>query len=81
MTDPIALARARLVLVDYQERLLPAIHDGGTVLAEAVRLAGIGRALGVPVVGTEQNPAGLGGTAPALRPLLGEVVTKVHFDA
>ena len=81
MTDTIALARARLVLVDYQERLLPAIHDGVTVLAEAVRLAGVARAMGVPVVGTEQNPAGLGGTAPALRPLLGEVVTKMHFDA
>jgi len=81
MTDTIALARARLVLVDYQDRLLPAIHDGGAVLAEAVRLAGIARALGVPVVGTEQNPAGLGPTAPALRSLLGEVVTKMHFDA
>ena len=81
MTDTIALARARLVLVDYQARLLPAIHDGGAVLAEAVRLAGIARALGVPVIGTEQNPAGLGPTAPALQGMLGEVVTKMHFDA
>ncbi|MET0352200.1 MAG: isochorismatase family protein [Rhizobacter sp.] len=81
MTDTIALARARLVLVDYQARLLPAIHDADTVLAEAARLAGIARALGVPVIGTEQNPTGLGHTAPALRERLDEVVSKMHFDA
>jgi len=31
--------RAVLLLIDLQQRLLPAIHDGETVLARATRLA------------------------------------------
>ena len=49
-------AESQLVLVDYQERLMPAIHEGPAVLANARRLAEIARMLDVPVWGTEQNP-------------------------
>ena len=35
--------KAVLVIVDLQDRLLPAIHDGGAVLAQNVRLARIAR--------------------------------------
>ena len=44
-----------LVLVDYQARLMPAIHDGERVVANALLLADAARLLGVPVLGTEQN--------------------------
>lgn len=71
----------QLVLVDYQQRLLPEIHEADAVLANAVRLARIAALLQVPLWATEQNPAGLGGTAEALAPLVaGRVVAKMAFD-
>ena len=70
-----------LVLVDYQQRLMPAIHGGADVLAQAVLLADIARELGIPVVGTEQNPAGLGPNAEPVRARCDQTVPKMHFDA
>jgi nicotinamidase-related amidase len=72
---------SQLVLVDYQQRLMPAIHDGGPVLANAVRLARLAGLLEVPVWGTEQNPAGLGPTVPELQPWVGKTVSKTAFSA
>jgi nicotinamidase-related amidase len=72
---------SQLVLVDYQQRLLPAIHEGELVLANAVRLARIAQMLQVPLWATEENPEGLGGTADALQPLVaGRVLAKTAFD-
>ena len=62
---------SQLVLVDYQQRLMPAIHESEAAIANAVRLARIAQLLEVPVFTTEQNPAGLGPTVEALRPLAG----------
>lgn len=53
---------AVLLLIDLQQRLMPVIHDQETVLARAVRLAEAARLMDVPVIATEQNPAGLGPT-------------------
>ncbi|MBE7368430.1 isochorismatase family protein [Ramlibacter pallidus] len=73
---------SQLVLVDYQARLLPALHEGDLVLANAVRLARIAQLLQVPLWATEENPEGLGPTADALQPLVaGRVVSKMAFDA
>ncbi len=74
-------ARCCLLLVDYQARLMPAIHDGEQVLATALRLADAARLLGVPVLGTEQNPRGLGPNVDALRQRCASTLTKMHFDA
>jgi nicotinamidase-related amidase len=72
---------SQLVLVDYQQRLLPAIHEGDQVLANAVRLARIAQLLEVPVWATEENPQGLGRTAETLQPLVaGRVLSKMEFD-
>ena len=72
---------SQLVLVDYQQRLMPAIHEAGLVLANAVRLARIAQLLQVPLWATEENPEGLGGTVEALQPLVaGRVVPKMAFD-
>jgi nicotinamidase-related amidase len=73
--------RSTLVLVDYQARLMPAIHDGERVVAEALRLAEIARLLEVPVLGTEQNPVGLGPNVEALRQHCARTLPKMHFDA
>lgn len=70
-----------LVLVDYQQRLLPAIHRGDEVVAQALRLAQVARELGLDIVGTEQNPAGLGPNTEALRALCDTTLAKMHFDA
>lgn len=73
---------SQLVLVDYQQRLLPSIPDADAVVANAVRLARIAALLQVPLWGTEQNPAGLGATVEALQPhVAGRIVPKMEFDA
>jgi nicotinamidase-related amidase len=72
---------SQLVLVDYQHKLMPAIHEGGAVLDNAVRLARIAQLLQVPVWATEENPSGLGGTVEALQPFVaGRVLPKTAFD-
>src|SRR5215208_420717 len=70
-----------VLLVDLQQRLMPAIAGGEAVVANVRRLAEAARLLGVPVVATEQNPAGLGGTIPALAALPTRRLEKRFFDA
>ncbi len=71
---------SQLVLIDFQARLLPAIHDGPAVLANARRLAQLARLVDVPVWATEQNPAKLGATDEALAPLCTRIVPKLAFS-
>ena len=70
-----------LVLVDYQQRLMPAIHDGTAVVARALQLGRIAQALDIPTLGTEQNPRGLGPNVEAVRGLCARTLPKMHFDA
>src|SRR5687767_13403275 len=69
MASPGLLDRARsvLVVVDLQEKLLPAIPDRDRVLGRVALLLDAARALGVPVISTEQYPRGLGATVEAVR--------------
>ena len=71
----------QLILVDFQVRLMPAIHQGADVLANAQRLAQLARWLDIPVWATEQSPAKLGGTDAALVPLCQHIVHKTCFSA
>jgi nicotinamidase-related amidase len=73
-------AGAVLLLVDFQQRLVPAIHDSATVVARAVRLAEAAHLLGVPVCATEQYPAGLGPTVAELASHPQNVVAKTRFS-
>lgn len=61
--------------------LLPVIHEGAAVVANALRLAQIARLVQVPVWGTEQNPSRLGPNDPALRALCCQTLSKMHFSA
>src|SRR5690606_24594168 len=72
---------SQLVLVDYQERLMPAIFEGTAVLANARRLAQVAQLLEVPVWGTEQNPSRLGPNDAPLRALCQRTLAKMHFSA
>jgi nicotinamidase-related amidase len=73
-------AKSLLLLVDHQQRLMPAIHEGEAVIANALRLAQLARALGIPIVGTEQSPRSLGPIVATLRELCDEVLEKTRFD-
>lgn len=70
----------QLVLVDYQSRLLPAIHQGAEVLARARFLAQVAQLLDVPMWGTEQNPDKLGPNDATLRGMCARTFSKMTFD-
>lgn len=76
---------SQLVLVDYQERLMPAIHEGEAVVANALRLAQLAQLMRVPMVVTAQNPAKLGPQVPALQAVMDSAgarqLDKMHFSA
>ena len=74
-------SECQLVLVDYQERLMPVIHDAQATLANALRLARLARLMEVPVWGTEQNPSRLGPNDAQLRALCKDTLAKMHFSA
>ena len=71
-----------LLIVDIQERLAPAIHDGETAVANNGRLLAAAERLGVPVFVSEQYVRGLGPTVPALQPLPADAwrFDKMHFS-
>lgn len=70
-----------LLVIDLQERLLPAIDGGAAVVEHATWLVRVAQRLQVPVIATEQYPKGLGYTEPALHELLpGDGLReKIHF--
>lgn len=70
-----------LLIVDPQARLMPAIHEGEAVVRRCVQLATAARELGVHVIGTEQNPDGLGALVPEVGALCDTVLAKFHFAA
>lgn len=71
---------AVLLLIDLQQRLMPAIHEGETVVARTMRLAEAAQILGVPIRATEQYPAGLGPTVPPLAAYPQSVLSKTAFS-
>jgi len=81
----IAGKASALLLIDFQMRLMPAIDGAEGVIANAQRLQAAARLLGVPVLLTEQNPAGLGRTVPELLPpaesAASPIFAKQSFDA
>lgn len=69
--------------IDYQKKLLPAINNTDKIVKNsAMALEGL-RVLDVPVVFTEQNPIGLGGTYEAFSDLMQgcRVFAKNTFSA
>ena len=75
-------AKSALLVIDMQERLLPAIHDAAELVSRVAALIAAADILGVPVLATEQYPKGLGATVAALAPTIGDRrVAKVAFSA
>ena len=71
---------SQLVLVDYQERLMPAMFESAQVLQNAQRLAQAAKLLQVPVWATEQNPSRLGQNPAELRALCQRTLAKMQFS-
>jgi nicotinamidase-related amidase len=69
-----------LLVVDVQERLVRAIASQEGVVWNIRRLIDGAKVLGLPVVGTEQYPQGLGPTVPELADRLGPVPSKLTFS-
>jgi len=73
--------RSVLLLVDLQSRLMPAIEDGAAVIANARRLIDAAELFRIPILFTEQNANGLGGTLPELHTKTAAIAHKMTFDA
>ena len=72
-----------LLMIDIQERLLPAIHNKDEVLSNSVKLLTAARELSVPAIISEQYPKGIGPTVPELKALIPEgstVIDKKEFS-
>ncbi|QXZ11021.1 isochorismatase family protein [Comamonas sp. Y33R10-2] len=74
-------SESQLVLVDYQDKLMPVIHEGQQVLSNAVKLAKMAQLMDVPVWGTEQNPSRLGTNDAELKSLCKKTLEKMYFSA
>jgi isochorismate hydrolase len=74
-------SRSVLIVIDFQERLLPVIDDGAVVLKRGAMLAQAANVLGIPVIGTAQNPSRLGGNAQEIGRFLDQVIEKDDFNA
>ena len=72
-----------LLIVDIQQRLVPAIPQVDVLVAHNVWLARIAGRLAVPIIATEQYPAGLGPTLPEVAACVppASIVDKIHFSA
>lgn len=51
-----------LMIVDMQERLLPVIHESSRCIKVVGKMIEVARLMDLPILVTEQYPAGLGGT-------------------
>ncbi len=56
-----------ILIIDLQEKLIPAIHEGAKVVRQVRRLVEFAQLLQLPVLVTEQLPQKLGPTVPELR--------------
>ena len=77
--------RAFVLVIDMQEKLLPTIRDQQRVIAAGKKLLLAVRPFKLPVLATEQYPAGLGPTTLQIGSCLAEidapVVAKMTFSA
>ena len=73
--------KSLVLLVDMQERLVPAVADAADVTARCGILLQAAYELGVPILASEQYPKGLGSTIPALAAFATRRLEKMEFSA
>ena len=79
----LSAAASQLLVIDVQERLLPAMAEGERAVTNICKLALAAQRLGIPVSASEQYPSGIGPTVAPIRAALGEerrVFPKLTFS-
>jgi nicotinamidase-related amidase len=69
-----------LLIIDIQERLLPAMHEGAQVISHTQILMKAAEALCLPITISEQYPKGLGKTVPEIANTAATVFEKTSFS-
>ncbi len=71
-----------LIVIDMQERLVPAMQAPARTIRNAATLIKAAKLLSVPTILTEQYPKGLGRTVPELSSLAehAPILEKLHFS-
>ncbi len=79
----LSVENTALIAIDYQEKLVRAMHDKEALIQNASRLMAGARILGLPILWTEQNPQGLGPTVPEVAEHLSDLepITKLSFSS
>lgn len=74
--------RSQFLLVDVQDRLVPAMHEGERMVEACAVLMQATQRLGIPTTVSEQYKKGLGATIERLSNLKGDapVLEKMHFS-
>jgi len=67
MSALLSASRSQMLLIDVQEKLLPAMAEPDLTLANCAKLAQAANRLGVPLTVSEQYPKGIGASVEALR--------------
>ena len=72
-----------LLMIDIQEKLMPAIYNKDEIINNSIKLLTAANELSVPVIVTEQYPKGIGSTLSELKNLLPEstpIISKTEFS-
>lgn len=73
-------SKSSLLIVDVQERLLPAMAEPGEVVSRCQILLKAAEALEIPITISEQYPKGLGHTVPELLCPSAKIFEKLSFS-
>jgi nicotinamidase-related amidase len=78
----IRAAQSALIVIDMQERLVPAMQAPARTIRNALRLIAAAQEMDVPILLTEQYPKGLGRTVREIAEAAGPapVLEKLHFS-
>jgi len=73
---------SQVLIIDVQDRLLPAMHEGEAAVERCAVLLQVAQELGIPATVSEQYRKGLGPTAARLDNVKGDapVLEKMHFS-
>ncbi|WP_233709783.1 isochorismatase family protein [Helicobacter salomonis] len=75
------LRMPHVIVIDIQEKLLPAMAESDILLANCLKFLRIAQILKLPIHATEQNPIKLGSSITPLRAFFGSPYVKEHFSA